>query len=192
MTDVVQDPEVDKAAGDGINIETGDGTGGETPQTPVEAMFSQAQVDAIVRDRLDRAQKQADKRAADAAAEAERKAAEEQGRYQDLYQKAQADLDAIAKQMRQMELSQMRAQVAAKFSLPDAIASRLQGETAEDMEADAKTLAAALPKPSAPNITSSSGSGAPPRPGAPTDEELREKAVRYGLKPSTLIEVFKS
>lgn len=53
-----------------------------------------------------------------------------------------------------------RAQIAAKYGLPEALAARLQGNDAAELEADAKTIAAALPKPQAKMLQSSIGNGA--------------------------------
>lgn len=48
---------------------------------------------------------------------------------------------------RTQRLTLLRETVASKHGLPDAFIGRLQGETREELEADAATLAAALPKP---------------------------------------------
>ena len=65
--------------------------------------------------------------------------------------------------------------------MPAALANRLQGETAEDIEADAKELMAALPKPTAPNINSGTGNGATPQAGANVMD--RETLMALGLNP---------
>ena len=64
--------------------------------------------------------------------------------------------------------------------MPQALANRLQGETLEEIEADAKELMAALPKPAAPNINSGTGNGAAPT-GATVD---REMLLALGLNPT--------
>jgi len=50
---------------------------------------------------------------------------------------------------RALRLGLMRESVAAKYGLPELLASRLQGGTREEMEEDARAVAAALPKPAA-------------------------------------------
>lgn len=58
--------------------------------------------------------------------------------------KRAADLEA---QIKQMERSRMQSEIAAKVGLPAKLANRLQGETPEEMEADARAILEDLPKP---------------------------------------------
>ena len=59
--------------------------------------------------------------------------------------KARADeLEAELKEERQ---GRLRLQVAAEYNLPEALANRLQGESLEELKADAEQLAKLLPKP---------------------------------------------
>ncbi len=63
-------------------------------------------------------------------------------------------------------------EIASRLGLPPALAKRLQGETPEEIEADAKALLETLPKPAKP------GPGIIPNPGSnattgPTDDQLR-------------------
>lgn len=134
--------------------------GEQQVNTPAQAVYSQADVEQIIRDRLKR---QEQKFAADAAREretAERKAAEEQGKFRELYEKAQADLVAKETERKGLELAALKREAADKTQLPISFADRLRGETLDDLIADAKTLLAAMPKPAAPNINSSGGNGA--------------------------------
>lgn len=179
MTDEVQQ---DAQAEPQDDAPTGDATGQqETAEPQAEPTFSKAEVERIVKDRLERERKKAEEAAAKAAAEAERKAAEEQGEYKKLYEKLQSELDAERNARRDMELANMRRDVAAKYNLPAQIAERLRGETAEDMEDDAKILAEALPKAPAPNINAGSGNGATPKTGGMTEADAQEFAAIYGL-----------
>lgn len=57
--------------------------------------------------------------------------------------KRAADLEAELKKER---TERMRLKVASKYQLPEALANRLQGDTEEDLETDAKSLAELLPK----------------------------------------------
>lgn len=59
-------------------------------------------------------------------------------------EKALADAQAAQKTA---ELKAIRAQVAARYGIPEALAARLQGESPEQIEADAAELAKALPTP---------------------------------------------
>lgn len=57
-------------------------------------------------------------------------------------EKLKADLEAE----RSERMTALREVVAAKYSLPEALAKRLMGATREELEADAAALAASLPK----------------------------------------------
>lgn len=151
---------------------------------PGAKLFSQAEVDRIVADRLDRERKASDVKAAKAREEAERKTAEEQGEFKRLYEMAQAKAAAAEQKARELELAGMRRDAAAKLGLPAALADRLKGETPDELEADAKAVLAALPKPAAPNINATGGSA---NGTAADDDALTAQAVRLGVNP----EVFK-
>lgn len=178
MTEQEQDPQ---ATGDTTTEQPADGAG----QTP--GMFSQADVDRIIADRLERERKRTEAALAKQQAEAERKAAEEQGQFRTLYERAQQQAAELEGRLKDMTIAQMRREVADRHQLPPVLAARLRGETVEEMDADARELLAALPRPAAPNINSGPGVGAAPRSGAVSEQELRERAVRLGLKPETLI-----
>lgn len=73
----------------------GDPNGKQDP-TPkgADKTFTQAELEAIIADRLAREKRKADEKAENARKEAERKALEEQGKYKDMYEQLQKDLDA--------------------------------------------------------------------------------------------------
>lgn len=90
-------------------------------------------------------------------------------------QKRLAETEAKAKQI---ERENLQRQVAAKMQLPEALALRLQGDTAEEMEADAKTLLESLPKPAKPHLSATQPNGAePPR---ETDDQRRQRLYSSG------------
>jgi hypothetical protein len=62
-------------------------------------------------------------------------------------QKLQAQLEATNKALHAKELAEARRAAADKVGLPAALANRLQGETPEELEADAQALLDTLPKP---------------------------------------------
>lgn len=64
-----------------------------TPQG-AEKTFTQAELEGIVKERLAREKRKADEKAEEARKEAERKALEEQGKYKEMYEQLQKDLDA--------------------------------------------------------------------------------------------------
>ena len=83
----------------------------------------------------------------------------EQGKYQELYEvekKRAADEAARAAELenriKAQELALMRQRVATEKGLPAALVDRLQGETPEELAADADVLLAAIPRPTAPAL----------------------------------------
>ncbi len=105
------------------------------------------------------------------AKEAERRAAEmtELEKLQEALQKAQAELKAA-------KLAEMRREAAIKVNLPLVFADRLHGETAEELEADAKKILEALPAPKPPPVNATN-----PGAGASQKETLEQQRARiYG------------
>jgi hypothetical protein len=168
-------------------------TAGETQQEPVaqERKFTQADLDRILTERLAKASAKADAQAAKVQAEAERKAAEEQGKYQELYEKAQAELAAKDAQIKANAIAIIKRDVATRLGMPAALAARLRGEDEDSIEQDAKDLMAALPKPSAPNINSAAGTASGKSlPAGFNEQDLRDQAVRLGVNPDTYVQQF--
>lgn len=156
---------------------------------PGARQFSQAEVDRIVADRLDRDRRANDAKAAKAREDAERQAAEKQGEFEKLYKLAQAELETERNERKALELAKLRREVADKLGLPAGLVDRLRGETADDIEADAKDLLRALPKPAAPNINATGGSAS----GAAADDDaLTAMAVRLGVSPDKFKQNYRS
>jgi Arc/MetJ family transcription regulator len=141
--------------------ETTTATTEDATGTTAEKTFTQAELDRIVKERLQREHAKAEQMAQKARAEAEAQALSEQGKYKELFEKQQADLQAAAERIKAMELNTLRRDIATKVGLPAAFVDRLRGETEADIEADAKGLLEALPRV-APNINSQSGGKAQP------------------------------
>lgn len=77
-------------------------------------------------------------------------------------EKLSKQLQETQTRLKAYERSTIQRQAATKFGLPEALVSRLQGETLEEMEADAKALADTLtkaPKASAGAIPNPGGAG---------------------------------
>jgi hypothetical protein len=133
--------------------------------------------------RKENAKHRTEKLAADKAnEEAVRKAAEEQGKFKELYELEMSKTQAAEARAKAAELASIKARIGAKLNLPAELLDRLRGETEEDIEADAKTLLAVIPKPAA--ITANDagqgiGGSAPAL--QKSDEEIREMAARYGV-----------
>jgi hypothetical protein len=93
----------------------------------------------------------------------------------DEFQTAVAEVRA---ENERLEHEVLRERVARRFELPDDLAARLQGATAEELEADAKTLKKyATPAPSAP---ASLAGGLDPSDDGDTETDPRALARRYG------------
>jgi DNA repair exonuclease SbcCD ATPase subunit len=106
------------------------------------------------------------------AAEAKRKEAE-----MTELQKLQAQLEKTQAELKAAQLSQLKRDVAARVELPLIFADRLQGETVEELEADAKKIMEALPKAPKPPPVSPTSPGA----GASQQETLDQQRARvYG------------
>lgn len=151
-----------------LQQDDGNATGEQAPDTQPEQngeqpKFTQAQLDAIIKDRLERADKQkeaASKAAAEAAKAEELKAKQE---WQTLAEQREKELKEIQSKYEKAQSDMLKRDIAAKIGLPEALALRLQGTTAEELEADAKTILETLPKPDKPKpglkTTSPSGGG---------------------------------
>lgn len=125
--------------------------------------------------------------AAKAAEDAAKKQAEEQGKFKELYETAQTQLAEARQQAQAAEVARMRARVGAKLQLPDVLIDRLQGDTAEELEADAKTLLEAMPKAEVSAKTDSRAgvNGKTPK-AAMSPAEVREMAAIYGVSEYAL------
>lgn len=147
-----------------------------------ERMFKQSEVEALIRERIAKANSKADEAARKATEMAERKAAEEQGKFQELYQRTLTELETERAQRRATELLMLKRDIGGRFGLPAALVDRLQGEDEDTLIADAKALAAVLPKATAPNINSAATAPVSAKSSLP-DDVMREKATRYGVSP---------
>ncbi len=77
-----------------------------------------------------------------------KKEAEELGKWEELYKTSQAELEAE-------RVARLRLEVASKKGIPPELAGRLNGKTAEELEADAEAMLVFLKEPS--------GGGVPPK-----------------------------
>ena len=176
MTDAVTEAPVEQEA------QTTPTAGDKQPEpAQPERTFTQADVDRIINERIAKERTKAESMAAKAREEAERKAAEEQGKYQELYEAAQKRIADTEARLHAAEIASIKRDVAQRLNMPIALAQRLQGEDEATIEADAKALMAALPKPAAPNINSGTGNGATPQAGANAID--KETLLALGLNP---------
>jgi hypothetical protein len=128
-----------------------------TLQTPSAAektgakTYTEQELETILKERLSRAQTAAEKRIADAAEKAALDAAAKNGEWEKLAKATAEKLAAAETQIHQKELADLKKTVAERVGLPTALATRLQGETDAEIEADAKSLLETLPKQPKPN-----------------------------------------
>lgn len=152
--------------------EDGKGDGGKTADegkgfTPPA---SQDDLDALIAKRLAQQERQLRKTVADdtKAALAKEQAdakAKEQGDFQRLYETEKAARETAERERDEEKRSALRARIAARHKLPDALATRLSGATEDELEADAKELAKHVKPPAAPDTEGGKGrqdSGAKP------------------------------
>lgn len=185
------------------NTQTEPVNGSDSPDVAIPQAAETADVDKLRAD-LNRANKEAaERRVALKAAQAEldalkaaqaaaaEKAMTEQGQYQALYEtekKRAADLEAQAADLQNRikanELAMLRHKVATEKGLPAALAARLQGETEDEISADADELLKAIPRPSAPDLDGGArgaGRGIAP-------QEAASILNRYNIDPRYLKE----
>ena len=117
-----------------------------------------------------------------AKAEADAATAAEQGRFQELYEAEKAKAAEAQARLQRIEFDNLRKEQAAAAGIPQ-LWQRLQGETAEELAEDAKTLAAFVAPPAPAPNGQPARVGTPPTPQAQgkhglTDEERRARAAR--------------
>ena len=158
----------------------------EQPKTPLTAEELAAALKKTREEAADYRRKLRDAEAKNEAADKARADAEaaslaEQGKYKELWEKAQADAQATADKLQRMEHDQMRRDAAQAAGIP-ALWQRLQGETAEELAEDAKALAAfvlpAQPAPGQPARQPTQPTPAPQGRNGLTPEEKRARATR--------------
>lgn len=116
------------------------------------------------------------KSAEQAAQEAEEARLAEERKWQELAEKRAKERDKALAQLEAEKLARMRQEVAQAAGLPVEMAERLQGETREKLEADAKKLKDLMPEsPSTPGAPTGPRRGAPKTP-APDDLVDKKKA----------------
>jgi len=125
--------------------------------------------------------RKAKKQAETEAEKATRKAAEEQGKYKELYETELAKREAAEMQTQMLELDALKSRIAAEVGLPQELASRLAGETEDEIKVDAQTVLAALPKTALSNDAIQGTGGIGTQTPTMSDEEIQEFAARYGV-----------
>ena len=162
-----------------------DGTPPATPEQPAEQPAVtveglQAELDKVqkaLREANSESAARRKKLEAFEKAEADRKQAELSE-----VEKIQAQLKEAQERAAKLERENAQRAAAEKTGLPLAFASRIQGETPKEMEADAKTLLEAMPKPQPPDPKKPVIYPTSPGTGAGSGETDEQKRKRLGLR----------
>jgi Domain of unknown function (DUF4355) len=156
---------------------------GADPTSVSGKTFTQAEVDNILKDRLARQKAAVEGAAQKAKDEADRLAAEKQGEFEKLYKETLTKFEQAEARAKAAELARIKTTIGSKLALPAELQDRLRGETEEEIEADAKVLLAAIPKPTpVTNTDATSGVNGSQPTAQYTDEEIRNMAAEYGVK----------
>ena len=149
-----------------------------SPEVKEERTFTQAELDKIIAERLEREKTKRKDAEAKAREEAERDTLAKNQEWEKLAKKHEAELLAAQHRLKELELNELRTKAAAKYQLPLEIAERLRGETLEELEKDAEGLKALIPEAKSQgklNATVPGGSG------KPVTETREQKLQRLGL-----------
>ena len=109
----------------------------------------------------------------------------EQGKYQELYEKAQADAEKAANELAKLQSDALKRNVATEVGYPG-LWDRISGTTEDELKLDLANLVKAFPTPKTPNIDAGTGSGA--RSGEQQKETMsdarkKEVATLLGVNP---------
>lgn len=121
-----------------------DKTGGDPEPTP-EAKFTQADLDRIVKERLDREKRKRDEALEAERKEAERKRLEEEEKYKELYEKQQEELTAQRAQALETRKESMLAKAGYSEEQASTLKKLLEGEKDEDLNASLESVKALFP-----------------------------------------------
>lgn len=138
---------------------TGDPTGTNGGQAE-EKKFTQAELNAAIDARIRRERDAAEAKAKKDKEAAEAEALKEQNRFKELAEQHEARVKELEAEVAARDHAALKAKVAAKHKLPDAMAARLLGTTEDELEADAKELAKVVTESAPPQA----GNGPAPRP----------------------------
>jgi hypothetical protein len=168
----------------GKNVADAPNGGLPTPVTGEATTYTQADYDALaaklrneIRQEFQR-KSDADIKAAKDAAEKQR--LEEQGHFKQLYEDEKAKREAAEAEGAKTRREILCARIAAEAKLPADFATRLQGETEDEIRADAEALAKAIPAPAIPRVDVGGGGNGTQK--GVTDEERNRAARHYATR----------
>lgn len=133
------------------NTDPNNGSTQDPTQKGADKTFTQAELEAIVKDRLDRAKRKADEKAEEARKEAERTALAEQGKYKEMYEALQKDL--ADKEVKLVEAKKETMLIEAGYTKDqvERYAKFLTGNTEEELETALTQLKEDIPPKQANN-----------------------------------------
>jgi hypothetical protein len=164
-----------------------DGNGGSEEPAKIEfTPEQQAEIDRIIRERLERQKRKFEAQQADAQAEAERKKREENEEFRKLYEETKAELDRIRAEAKAAELSALKTRllVEAGYSAEQItrISKYVVGEDEDAIKASIDEIKADIP-PRTPGVDPNPGNNPKPEP-KPTDPAAEVRARLERLKKS--------
>lgn len=107
--------------------------------------FTQEELDRIIKERLERERKKAEEKAEQKRKEIEREALEEQGKYKEMYEAIQKDLDAQKAQVLEARKETLLLGAGYKPEQVDRYKKYLTGESDDDLKEALETLKADIP-----------------------------------------------
>ena len=113
--------------------------------------------------------------------EAEKAALAEQGKFKELFEQSQSELNALRNELAAKERAIAVRDVASEFNLPAELAARLKGDSIDELRADAKELAKFAQPRREPPPSEAQRSGAP-QPGVLDDSRRAELATRFRIR----------
>jgi hypothetical protein len=157
--------------------------GDATQQNAEERRFTQAELDAAIKDRLARAEKKAQEATAKAKAEAEANALKEQGKYKELHEAAAArvaELEPVKERAERLEAVLAKRWDNEKGNVPDYILPLLEKMPVDERLDYITDNREKWTKSGPPNINAGGNGG---KPAARTEAEKNELAAIYGIDP---------
>ena len=120
-------------------------TGGEPEKTPEGATFTQADLDRIVKERLEREKRKREADLEKEREEAERKRLLEEQKYKDLYEKLQQDLEAQRTVALQVKKEALLVKAGYSDEQAKTLVKLIEGESDEELNASLESVKALFP-----------------------------------------------
>ena len=109
--------------------------------------------------------------------------AKEQGKWEEIAKKREGELADLNRKLAERDQADAKAAIAKKHGIPDDLVSLLQGETDDDIDASARTLAKHLKVRESTDIDAGVKTQNGERKKAETDKKAFADPTRWGLRP---------